>query len=31
MEIGLWIHTGHFAAGGPTAVIIGVLIGIKKP
>ena len=30
MEIGIWIHTGHFAAGGPTAVIIGVLIGIKK-
>ena len=30
MEIGLWIHTGHFAAGGPTAVIIGILIGIKK-
>ena len=30
MEIGLWLHIGHFAAGGPTAVIIGVMIGIKQ-
>ena len=30
MEIGLWLHIGHFAAGGPTAVIIGIMIGIKQ-
>lgn len=30
MEIGLWLHIGHFAAGGPTAVIIGFMIGIKQ-
>jgi hypothetical protein len=30
MKIGLWLHIEHFAAGGPTAVIIGFVIGIKQ-
>jgi hypothetical protein len=30
MDIGIWISVEHFAAGGPTAVFIGVLIGIKE-
>jgi hypothetical protein len=30
MEIGLWLHIEHFAAGGPSAVIIGFVIGIKQ-
>jgi hypothetical protein len=30
MDIGIWISVEHFAAAGPTSVIIGILIGIKQ-
>jgi len=30
MRIGLWIDTGHFPAGGPTVVLIGLIIGLKQ-
>jgi hypothetical protein len=30
MKIGIWIDIAHFAKGGPSAVIIGFLIGLKQ-
>ena len=30
MRIGVWIDTGHFPAGGPTVVLIGLIIGLKQ-
>jgi hypothetical protein len=30
MRIGLWLNTGHFPAGGPTVVLIGLIIGLKQ-
>jgi hypothetical protein len=30
MHIGIWIDTGHFPAGGPTVVLIGLIIGLKQ-
>lgn len=30
MDIGIWIQISHFPAGGPTSVVIGLMIGIKQ-
>jgi len=30
MRIGIWIDAGHFPAGGPTVVLIGLIIGLKQ-
>jgi len=30
MNIGIWTQVSHFPAGGPTSVLIGLLIGIKQ-
>ena len=30
MNIGIWIQVSHFPAGGPTSVVIGLMIGIKQ-
>jgi hypothetical protein len=30
MRIGIWTDTGHFPAGGPTVVLIGLIIGLKQ-
>lgn len=30
MDIGLWLNLSHFPAGGPTTLIIGLLIGLKQ-
>ena len=30
MDIGIWISVEHFAAAGPTSVLIGTLIGLKQ-
>jgi len=30
MNVGIWIQVSHFPAGGPTSVVIGLMIGIKQ-